>query len=180
MSVKVSRRIVSIFLALTMILSTFAFGAFAASSTPSSAQGTTQSNYTKADVAEGTIAVSGAKKLTVTVNGKKVEVSGNTIENLKNGDLVVIKTEDGKSYRWFTQPKKVKKSNGGRKLSWSKVKKTSWYVVEYTDKKGKTKYQKVSSKKTSYTVGKGCKVKKVRPCIKKGKKVYAGIWKTAK
>lgn len=171
MGVKKTSRLLAVMVALVMVMTSVA-GVFAASyDNPSSAAGTNQSNKTVANMNKGT--------LTVTTSGDSIEsskgtVKGNKISGLKDGNLIVITSDEGKTYRWFKKAKGLKVKSS--KLSWTKVKGASYYVLKI-NRGGKTIYKKVS--KNSFKCKKGDKVW-VRAIKKSGGNTYTGVWSSKK
>ena len=175
MGVKSKSRLIAVLIAAVMVF-TSAVGVFATEE--SVKQGTNQANKTVTSPEKGTIKVSTSGKVTYSTNHGKTwkTAKTSTITGLKKGKYVIVKTDEGTSYRWVKTVKVTK--NKKDKVTWKKVKGAKYYMVRITDKKGKVTWKK--TKKTSYKVGKGKKVR-IRPVTKKKGHVYAGaLCKTKK
>lgn len=166
-------RIIAALMALVMVMTS---AAMVFASEESSTQGSSNANATVGNVEKGTLKVTAQGAVQYSVNNGKTwkTLNGTKIKKLKKGQLVIVKTDQGTSYRWMQTVKITKAKN--KKVKWKKVKGAKYYLVRIV-KNGKTTYKRVNG--TSVKAPKGAKVS-VRPVKVKGGKVYAGVFKTKK
>jgi hypothetical protein len=179
MGAKFTRRVVAVAIALAMVL-TSGLAVFADTDSVTHGLvtlGTAKQNSKKVTVKSTMEVITEAKSVTYCVNNKGgyKKVKNGMIKGLKEGDKLIIKTDQGvKNWRWMKTTRISQKKKGG-KVSWNKVKGATGYQLQIKDKNGKFTYKTVGKKVTSYKVKKGCSVR-VRP-LKKTKSgvVYSGV-----